>query len=86
VREADDDASVAATVTTIGGFFGLVKTGGNLEAASTYAGLESLFATGVKGGLSGRLFEGGLQGLLDMTETGQNIADLIGLNGTCTNE
>jgi NADP-dependent 3-hydroxy acid dehydrogenase YdfG len=28
----------------------------------------------------------GAQGLLDMTETGQTIADMLGLNGTCTQE
>ena len=62
--------------------YGFAKTG-DLETASTYAGLESLWLTGLKGGSSGQLFEKGTQGLLDKFEAGQTIADMLGLNGTC---
>jgi len=86
IRLADEAASTATTLTTAGGVVGIFREKGNLEAASVYAGVESLFSTGVKGGLSGRLFEKGLQGLLDATETGQTIADMLGLNGTCDEE
>ncbi len=88
IQRANEAANIATTTTTIGGFIVYLATNGNLNAASTAAGVESLGTAGVNGGLTGHLIDqaaNSTQKLLLSTELGQNAADAVGVDttGTC---
>jgi hypothetical protein len=88
ISQTGQGATLATTVTTIGGYGALVATHGNLETASGWATAESLGTAGFNGGMTGHLIDQAAtfaQKLFLAAELGQGAADAVGLNtgGSC---
>jgi|GEM_PF-6423335 len=85
INAADQGAALVTTATTATGLIAL-GVSGNPETAAKWAGIESLATTGVNGGMTGHLIDEGLTGaarLLQATDIGQNILDLLGVDAGC---
>jgi hypothetical protein len=84
-KASDRAAATVTTVTSVSGFVTLVATGGNLEAASTVASVETLGTSAFNGGFTGHLIDQGLTALQKLgqaTDFAQSGADTIGLKTT----